>query len=351
MKFISSLFFILTTVCVTGQTSDFQDVFKNHSDGYNIFRIPTVIVTQSNKVLAFCEGRKSLFDNGDIDLVMKNSTDNGRTWSKLIVVWDNGNNTCGNPSPVFDKVTGDVMVVATLNNDKVFVLRSSDEGNHWEIPVNITSSVKQPEWKWYATGPVHAIQLEHFAFKKRLVVPCNHTVVGIEKHVSHVIYSDDNGKTWNLGGSVAQENTDECTIAELVNGSLLLNMRNSERNLPNRKVSMSNDGGATWTAPIYDTTLIEPNCQGSLLRYSFTPNILLFSNPRNINKRKNLTLSVSNDNGKTWEKQVTIYANKSAYNDIVVLNNGDVLCLFETGKILPYRRISLSIIKKAAITD
>lgn len=351
MKIFVSLFFILTTFCLTAQTSDLQDLFKNHKDGYNVFRIPAVVVTKSGKVLAFCEGRKSLFDHGDIDLVMKTSTDNGKSWSSLKVIWDNENNTCGNPTPVFDKVTGDVMVVATLNNDKVFVLRSTDDGDNWATPVDITSTVKLPDWKWYATGPVHAIQLEQSAFKHRLVVPCNHTVAGIDKHVSHVIYSDDNGKTWKLGGSVSTENTDECTVAELANGNLLLNMRNADRELPNRKISRSNNGGSTWTIPTYDSTLIEPICQGSLLRYSFAPDLLLFTNPKHKRKRKNLTLSISKDSGKTWTKQITIYAKKSAYNDIVVLNNGDILCLFETGKLLPYSGIKSIIIKQTAIAE
>ena len=351
MKIISSLFLILTTFMLTAQTSNLQDLFKNHKDGYNVFRIPTAIVTKSGKVLAFCEGRKSLFDNGDIDLVMKTSTDNGKTWSNLKVIWDSGNNTCGNPAPVFDKVTGDVIIVVTLNNDKVFVLSSPDQGNNWETPLDITASVKLPDWKWYATGPVHAIQLEQSAFQNRLVVPCNHTVAGVDKHVSHTIYSDDNGKTWHLGGSVSKVNTDESTVAELANGNLLLNMRSSDRDLPNRKISISNDGGSTWTTPIYDSTLIEPICQGSLLRYSFSPDILLFSNPKHKRIRKNLTLSISKDNGETWTKQVTIYAKKSAYNDMVVLNNGDILCLFETGKLLPYAGISTTIIKQIMIAE
>ena len=276
MKITSSLFLIFTTLILTAHTSDFQDLFKNHKDGYNVFRIPALIVTKTGKVLAFCEGRKSLFDNGDIDLVMKTSTDNGKTWSSLKVIWNHGNNTCGNPAPVFDKVTGDVIITATLNNYKVFVLRSHNEGDKWETPLDITASVKPPDWKWYATGPVHAIQLEQSTFQNRLIVPCNHTVAGIDKHISHIIYSDDNGKTYQLGGSVSSVNTDECTVAELVNGNLLLNMRNSDRNLPNRKISISNDGGSSWTPPAYDSTLIEPICQGSLLRYSFSPDILLF---------------------------------------------------------------------------
>ncbi|MCS6933635.1 MAG: glycoside hydrolase [Chitinophagales bacterium] len=350
MKIISSLFFIVTTLCLAAQRFDLQQVFKNHKDGYNVFRIPAVIVTASGKVLAFCEGRKSLHDYGNIDLVMKTSADNGKTWSGLKVIWDNGNNTCGNPAPVFDKVTGDVIVLATLNNDKVFVLRSPDEGISWATPVDITSAVKLPDWGWYATGPVHAIQLEQSTYKRRLVVPCNHTVAANGDNFSHVIYSDDNGKTWQLGGSVSNGNTNESTVAELTNGNLLLNMRNTDKRAPSRKISISSDGGDTWTAPVYDSTLIEPVCQGALLRYSFSPDVLLFTNPRHSSKRKNLTLSVSNDGGKTWTRHITVCAKKSAYSDMVVLSNGDILCLFETGKILPYAGIVSAIIQSSVIS-
>lgn len=95
-----------------------------------MFRIPTIIKTSSGKLLAFCEGRKSLFDHGSIDLVMKTSKDNGSSWTPLKVVWTNRPNTCGNPSPVLDTISGDIIIVATLTNDKVFVLRSKDDGRH-----------------------------------------------------------------------------------------------------------------------------------------------------------------------------------------------------------------------------
>lgn len=351
MKISTLLFLAVITLRLTAQTSGIHDLFKNHKDGYNVFRIPSVIVTGSGKVLAFCEGRKSLMDNGDIDLVMKSSADNGKTWSNLKVVWDNQNNTCGNPSPVFDKVSNSVILLATLNNEKVFALKSNNEGDSWEQPVDITASVKDDKWKWYATGPVHAIQLAQGVNNNRIVVPCNHTLTGVDRHISHVIYSDNSGLTWQRGGSVSAEKTDECTVAELTNGDLLLNMRNSDRLLPNRKTSISNDGGLNWTSPVFDSTLIEPVCQGSLLRYSFNPDILLFTNPKHKKKRKNLTLSISKDNGKTWARQLTIHTQKSAYSDMAVLTNGDLLCLFETGKLLPYGGVVSTIIKQKVITE
>lgn len=344
MNKVMLLFLWLINCMMMAQNTGMKFLFKNHKEGYNVYRIPTIIKTASGKLLVFCEGRNSLLDKGDIDIVMKTSADNGNTWSSLKIIWDIGKNTCGNPAPVYDIVTGKIILTATLNNDKVYVLCSKDDGESWEPPMDMTSAVKPDNWKWYASGPVHAVQLEQTSFKNRIVVPCNHTITGINKHISHVIYSDDSGVTWKLGGSVPNEKTDECVVAELANGGLLLNMRNSDRTLPNRKKSISTDGGITWSYAVFDSTLIEPICQGSLLSYSSSPNILLFSNPLHKKKRKNLTLSISYDNGKTWAKQVNICHNKSAYSDMAVLKNGDVICLFETGNILPYGGITTKII-------
>ena len=350
MKNILALFAILCTLTAFTQTQP-RFIFKNHRDGYNMFRIPAVVVTHSGKLLAFCEGRNSLMDHGDIDLVMKTSADNGQTWSNLQVIWNEGSNTCGNPSPVVDKVTGDILVLVTLNNDKVLLLRSTNEGANWQPPVDITTAVKPEGWQWYATGPGHCIQLQGGLYTNRIVVPCNHTTTQNSKHVSHCIYTDDAGKTWHTGGSVSADKTDECTVAELSNGSLLLNMRNNQRPLPNRKTATSTNGGLTWSTPVYDSTLIEPVCEGSLLSYTPVPGRLLFCNPAHTTKRKNLTLYVSHNNGTTWSNKIVLHKKLSAYSDIAVLPNGDVLCLFETGKLLPYGGIAITTISKQKITE
>jgi sialidase-1 len=349
MKKLSLLALLFMGSIIVPAQTPVHYIFKNHRDGYNMFRIPAIVATNSGKLLAFCEGRKSLMDHGDIDLVMKTSADSGKTWSALQVIWNDGTNTCGNPAPIVDKTTGHVLVAATLNNDKVFILRTSDEGATWQAPLDITIAVKPTGWQWYATGPGHSIQLQSAAHHNRIVVPCNHTTTTNPLHVSHIIYSDDSGYTWQQGGEVNAAKTDECTVAELTNGNLLLNMRNNQRPLPNRKTAISTNGGLTWSPPAYDSTLIEPVCQGTLLRYDAHPGVLLFCNPAHTTKRKNLTLYVSHTNGTGWQHNVTVHKKLSAYNDIVTLPNGDVLCLFETGKLLPYGGIAITTIAKEKI--
>src|SRR6187401_3058994 len=141
------------------------DVFSAGSEGYHTFRIPALVVTKKGTLLAICEGRKTgRGDHGDLDLVLKRSTDNGQTWGKLELIYEEGGEakvTIGNPCPVVDRDTGVIWLPFTRENDKVFMTSSSDDGQTWTRPREITANVKAADWNWYATGPGNGIQLIH----------------------------------------------------------------------------------------------------------------------------------------------------------------------------------------------
>jgi sialidase-1 len=328
------------------------DVFGAGAGGYHTYRIPSLLVTTKGTLLAFCEGRKDgRGDSGDIDLVLRRSRDGGKTWGPLQVVWDDGPNTCGNPCPVVDRSTGTVWLLMTHNLGQdteaaivggtakgtrtVWVTKSTDDGETWSKPVEITRAVKKPDWTWYATGPGVGVQLKG----GRLVVPCDHKGDGGKARGSHVVYSDDGGATWKLGGVVGPD-CNECQVAERADGTLLLNMR-SFRGNNRRLTATSGDGGLTWSKPAEDEALVEPVCQGSLLRYPGEKGLLLFANPAST-KRERLTVRLSEDGGKTWRAARLLHEGPAAYSCLAVLPDGTVACLYERGAKHPYETITFA---------
>ena len=349
------VFQIVSIEEIIGKHTGLNYIFKSGTYGYSTFRIPAIVTTNSRKIIAFAEGRvNSSSDTGDIDLVMRSSEDGGKTWSPLKIIWNDGDNVCGNPAPVVDRKTGEIHLLMTWNlgedhekdiidgkskdTRRVFVSSSTDEGENWTAPKEITSSVKKENWTWYATGPCHGIQLKYGENKGRLVIPCDHIEAGNKKYYSHIIYSDDNGKNWQLGGTSPQDQVNECTVAELPDGKLILNMRNYDRTQKSRKISFSHDAGMSWSAIQPDTALIEPICQASML-FTEENETLWFLNPASESSRTNMTLKSSNDSGKTWQTVKVLNSGASAYSDLTLIDKNSLGCLYEGGIFNPYEGI------------
>jgi sialidase-1 len=352
-----SLTVVMTTTWITAASAaDQQAIYVSGEEGYHTYRIPALAVTNSGTVLAFCEGRNGgQGDTGDIDLLVKRSTDNGETWSAQRVVWDDGANTCGNPAPVVDRATGTIWLLMTWNlgsdhepdiiagksedTRRVYVSSSNDDGRTWSEPRDITPDVKRPDWTWYATGPGAGIQVQNGTNAGRMIIPCDHIESDTKDYYSHVIYSDDHGKTWKLGGRTPKPDVNECQVVELSDGHLMLNMRNYDRNQHSRQVAYSDDGGDTWRDQHFDTTLVESICQASIRRAG---DAILFSNPADPDKRVNMTVRRSMDEGKTWQTVESLHTGPSAYSDLAVLADGRGACLYERGAKNPYETITFT---------
>jgi len=327
------------------------DVFVSGEGGYHTYRIPAIVETRKRTLLAFCEGRRSSArDAGDIDLLLKRSTDGGRTWGPAQVVADLGPDTIGNPAPVVDTKTGQIVMLLTSNGGKitermieegqgdrlVWVVRSSDDGQTWSKPEDITAQVKRPDWTWYATGPGNGIQLRKSG---RMVVACDHTRRDSKARHSHLVYSDDRGKSWKIG-AIAEEKTNESAVAELPDGELVLNMR-SYHGRNRRAVQRSRDGGLTLDALVMDEALVEPVCQASLIRFGRRG--LLFSNPA-ATTRTRMTVRRSMDGGRTWVESKTVHEGPAAYSSLVEMRKGRIGLLYELGEKGPYERIRFEIV-------
>ena len=352
-------------------------LFVSGKNGYHSYRIPALVTSNSSTILAFCEGRKnSRSDSGDIDIVLRRSFDDGRTWEPMQLIVDDGPNTAGNPAPVVDRDTGIIwllfcknladgatdMILAGEAPRTAWVTSSADNGATWAEPKEITDDVKDPSWTWYATGPCHGIQLQ----TGRLVIPCDHvagtirdyhnvessmTLLVASAH-SHVIYSDDHGESWHIGG-VAQPGTDESVIVQTTDGSLYLNCRDYVGD-KGRAYACSYDDGESFPKSGWDNTLPEPICQASMIRFtdadSHDKNRVLFANPAST-QRERMTVRLSYDDCQTWNAGKVLHAGPSAYSDLCIASDMSICCLYERGDVNAYETITLAQFDLEWLTD
>ena len=358
-------------------------VFVSGTEGFKSFRIPAIVKASNGDLLAFAEGRVAgSGDFGDIDIVMKRSQDGGKSWSAIQTVAAYDNLQAGNPAPVIDNTDpayprGRLFLFYNTGNNhenevrkgkglrEVWYKTSTDQGKTWSEPVNITLMTHRPnqpkvnpkynfkeDWRSYANTPGHAMQFTTGKFKGRIYIAANHSA-GDPKpkstdYQAHGFYSDDHGKTFRISEDISFEGSNEATAAEISGGRLLFNSRNQKGDVKARIVAVSSDGGAKWDTTYFDHNLPDPVCEGSILTIgrSKTGNILAFSNAADTQKRDNLTLRISFDDGKTWAKSYLVDKSTNneedftAYSDLVQTGKNSVGVLYERND---YKSISFKI--------
>ena len=359
-------------------------VFVSGTEGYKSFRIPAILRLPNGDLLAFAEGRiKGANDYGNIDIVLKRSSDGGNTWSALRVVADNDTLQAGNPAPVLDMLDpawpkgrlflfynpGDAHerdIKEGKGTRQCCYKTSTDNGDTWSEPVNITTQVHRllrpqlnPEWnfaddwRWYANTPGHAFQTQQGKYKGRLYIAANHTgpaptAKGWD-YDAHAYFTDDHGKTFHLSNTLQVPGSNEATAAPLSGNRVMINARNQGAGKRTRIAGFSSDGGEHWDTTYFDAQLPDPACQGSLLTIGTKKGkaILAFSNEAAVSRRDSLTLRISFDEGLTWPQQYLIDADPSikantAYSDIVLLKKNTIGILYEKDN---YKTILFTVIK------
>ena len=334
-------------------------VFQSNRDGFPTCRIPSLLTAADGTLLAFCEGRQQRGDHACNSIVCKRSADSGRTWEPAVAIADEGGDSLNDPSAVLDRRNGRIVLhytrfVEGYHTDKAvpgyddphaarnYVIHSDDGGATWSAPLEITRAVKRPDVRCAVTTCGVGIQLRRGAHTGRLV----HAVYqfgGPSERASYVIYSDDGGQTWERGEAAPvadAEWTGEPQVVELTDGRVMLNARTRAKR---RFVAVSEDGGVTFSELLPDEALIDPACQGAILRcgdpLDGAPSQIAFSNAASQTERANGTVRLSLDEGATWPIGRTIYAGSFAYSCLAVLSDGALGCLFEADD---YDRIVLA---------
>ncbi len=353
------------------------DVFPAGMNGITLYRIPGIVVTSRGTVLAYCEARKdSKSDWGEIEIHLRRSMDGGQTWEPAKKIAHHGDRiegnprkqeggqheqTVNNPVAIVDQQTGAIEFLYCVNYARCFSMRSSDDGVSWSDPVEITDTFEpfrtSYDWKVIATGPGHGVQLK----SGRLVVPIWLAYGNVGDHkpsASATIYSDDHGVTWQAGEIAVPDegefgDPNETMITTLSDGRVMLVTRSVSK--PNRKlITTSSNGSSDWSTPVFHDQLWEPICMAGIVSHPSKPGTLIFSNPHSLardssgaeipagrGKRRNLSVKLSHDDGKTWPINKTLESGDSAYSDLAVLPDGTVLCLYEGNEKIVCARFNL----------
>lgn len=324
-------------------------LFTSGTENTHTFRIPALITAPNGDLIAGCDARRKskadLRDSYDTDIVIKRSSDNGESWSELEAICDFGEGRpASDPSFILDKTTGKIFCFYNYMDhynapDKyhLYVQHSSDSGKHWGVARDITKEISKPEWernfKFISSG--RGIQLQSGELL--------HNLVHLRNRGLYLFGSKDHGASWYLN-DVLVTPANESKLVELADGSWMINSR-VDRAEDSRWVHVSKDLGQTWSS-FPDRNLIDPGCNASIIRYTskkegYSKDRLLFCNPSSPDRRRNLAVRISYDEGKTWSKGKVIDPGFVAYSSLSICADGSIAVLYEANKDIRFARFTL----------
>ena len=363
----------VTAITADNKSLDFELKSQSHTrrmgvgvrrggdDGVAAFRIPGLVTTNAGTLLGVYDARynSSVDLQEHVDIGLSRSTNGGKTWEKMRIPMafgqyeglPTGQNGVGDPSILVDKQTGTIWIVAAWTHGmgnrrawfnslpgmtihetaQLMMVRSDDDGKTWSAPINVTSQVKDPSWRFLLQGPGRGISMNDgtLVFPTQYIDPQGLPHAGI-------MCSKDHGSTWTISAP-ARDNTTEAQVAEVTPGVLMLNMRDNRGG--SRAVSITSDYGKTWTEhPSNRSALQEPVCMASLIKVEAKDNILgkdllLFSNPNTTKDRKNMTIKASFDGGLTWKESNQLLLDEDygwGYSCLTMIDKETVGILYES---------------------
>lgn len=333
------------------------ELFTGGRNNVSQYAIPSLVTTRKGTLIAVCDARvdKPGDAPNNIDLVMKRSFDNGKSWTAQKTIVDfPGNDAAADASMVVDEQTGVIWLAydyAMVDPQgqlgriiRIHIIKSSDDGATWSKPVDISYLTRGRSF-WLQNAPGRGLYT-----KGDVIIFPMYTISGDFNHPKQkqtvLIISKDHGRSWSMSNGVGDNNV-EAQVASLSGGGIIVNMRRPDGE-GYRQIATTKDLGQSWSEVYTDSALIEPGCQGSMINDQIQGKpFLLFSVPDDKKYRRNLVLHLSNDEGKTWYKKLSIYKRNgtysAAYSCLTTLPDGNVGILYEadTRKRIVFTQIPL----------
>ena len=349
--------FLLKTFSGTAQEPNTpQELFSDGLADVCQYRIPSLITTPKGTLIAMVDARKDR--RGDIpnnvDLAIRRSVDGGETWGPVQIIVDY-NKPEGYEVPwgaadaamVYDNKKSILWCLYTMGQGvgirqsqpgldghtcQIHAIYSNDEGETWSKPEDITPDCKAPSMKFFGTAPGRGIQT-----KDGSLVFCIYTTEeGSKSMTASLIVSEDHGKTWKRTNSWADGKTSvtETQIVELPDGTWMVNSRN-HYGKQRRLIATSKDKGKTWSEISFDQGLPCPTCMASLIAIPHpkkkNKQLLVFANPASEKGRKEGTVRISDDNGKSWKWSKLVKTGPYGYSCLTQLPDGNIGLFYEGG--------------------
>lgn len=345
------------------------------------YRIPSVVRTAGGRLFAFAERRNNNVDNddeGDFDISMATSDDDGCTWTRPRIVASQGSSRVSNPVPVYVPAVDKVLLISSIklkdrsaaSGYRQYLHRQWISADGRQVTAladgRITATNKWPGM----TGTGHGLVLTTGSHIGRIVIALGGTRSDGTR-IPRSLLSDDNGHTWRVGwekASPGKLKLIEGTVAELTDGSLLASYRDNGKGVPtpgkNRVSATSSDGGESLGTSFSAMSAVKTvPAGGSLLQLTGRSNLLLFSGPSNtsgtLTQRKGMRIFLSTDRGRSWKKGLAVGSSTAPayYSDLVQLNDSTVGILYESGygsgkkywHKIAFRQVSISALQQSLL--